>query len=43
MAYTYLIGWSKLKKYYYGVRFAKKSNPKDLWVNILGFKNTKGL
>lgn len=33
MAYTYLIGWSKLNKYYYGVRFSKKSNPKELWVS----------
>ena len=32
MAYTYLIGWSKHKKYYYGVRFSKKSDPKELWV-----------
>jgi rubrerythrin len=37
--YTYLIGWSKLNKWYYGVRFAKKSkclyetgcHPDDLW------------
>lgn len=33
MAYTYLIGWSKLKKYYYGVRFSKKSDPSELWVS----------
>lgn len=32
MTYTYLIGWSKHKKYYYGVRFSKKSDPKELWV-----------
>jgi hypothetical protein len=30
--YTYLIGWSKLNIWYYGVRFSKKSNPSDLWV-----------
>lgn len=30
--YTYLIGWSSLNKYYYGVRFAKGCNPSDLWV-----------
>lgn len=30
--YTYLIGWSKLQKYYYGVRFAKGCDPSDLWV-----------
>ena len=30
--YTYLVGWSSIKKYYYGVRFAKDCNPSDLWV-----------
>jgi len=30
--YTYLIGWSKLDRWYYGVRHAKTCNPKDLWV-----------
>lgn len=30
--YTYLIGWTKHNKWYYGVRFSNKSNPKDLWV-----------
>ena len=30
--YTYLIGWSHLQKYYYGVRFAKKTTPEDFWV-----------
>lgn len=30
--YTYLIGWSAYNKYYYGVRYSKKSNPSDLWV-----------
>lgn len=29
--YTYLIGWSKLNKWYYGVRFAKNCSPNDLW------------
>jgi hypothetical protein len=29
--YTYLIGWSKIKKYYYGVRYSKNSNPNELW------------
>lgn len=29
--YTYLIGWSNLNKYYYGVRFAIGCNPSDLW------------
>lgn len=31
MAYTYLIGWSKLDKWYYGVRYAKDCDPTDLW------------
>lgn len=30
--YTYLIGWSTLNKYYYGVRYAKNCCPDDLWV-----------
>ena len=30
--YTYLIGWSKQNKYYYGVRYSKYANPKELWV-----------
>ena len=29
--YTYLIGWSSLNKWYYGVRYAKKCHPSDLW------------
>lgn len=29
--YTYLIGWSKENKYYYGVRYAKNCMPSDLW------------
>lgn len=29
--YTYLLGWRKQNKYYYGVRFAKNCNPNDLW------------
>lgn len=31
MAYTYLIGWSKLDTWYYGVRYAKGSKPSELW------------
>ncbi|QMP83901.1 MAG: hypothetical protein [Caudoviricetes sp.] len=31
--YTYLIGWSKQNKYYYGVRFAQKCQPNELWVS----------
>lgn len=29
--YTYLIGWSKLNRWYYGVRYAKGANPNELW------------
>ncbi len=32
MAYTYLVGWSRLDVWYYGVRTAKASSPADLWV-----------
>lgn len=31
MGYTYLIGWSHLDKWYYGVRFAKGCSIDDLW------------
>lgn len=31
--YTYLIGWSKFNKYYYGVRYAKDCHPDDFWVS----------
>ena len=31
MAYTYLVGWSRLDVWYYGVRTAKTSSPSDLW------------
>lgn len=30
--YTYLLGWSSLNKFYYGVRYAKSCRPEDLWV-----------
>ena len=30
--YTYLIGWTKHNKWYYGVRYGKKCHPDDLWV-----------
>jgi len=33
MAYTYLIGWSKYNKFYYGVRFSKNCRPEELWVS----------
>jgi len=29
--YTYVIGWSSIGKFYYGVRFAKGCNPEDLF------------
>lgn len=29
--YTYLIGWSALNKWYYGVRYGKYCHPVDLW------------
>lgn len=29
--YTYLVGWSLLNTYYYGVRYAKNADPSDLW------------
>lgn len=30
--FTYLLGWSKLQKYYYGVRYSKDCHPNDLGV-----------
>lgn len=29
--YTYLIGWTKIGQYYYGVRYAKGCHPDDFW------------
>jgi hypothetical protein len=29
--FTYLIGWSSTNKFYYGVRWAKASDPNELW------------
>lgn len=29
--YTYLIGWSAQNKWYYGVRYANRCHPSDLW------------
>ncbi len=29
--YTYLVGWTELDKYYYGVRYSRKSNPENFW------------
>ena len=31
--YTYLIGWSELDRWYYGVRYAIACKPDDLWVS----------
>lgn len=31
MAFSYLIGWSKYNKYYYGARWSKNCSPADLW------------
>lgn len=40
--YTYLIGWSQLGKYYYGVRYAKNCHPDDLWQSYFtSSKNVK--
>ena len=33
MAYTYLIGWKDLNRFYYGVRFSKNCRPEDLWTS----------
>jgi hypothetical protein len=30
MAYTYLLGWTNLNKFYYGVRFSKNCHPDEL-------------
>jgi len=30
--YTYLIGWTKQDRWYYGVRFAKHCHPSELWI-----------
>lgn len=32
IAFTYLIGWTQHNKWYYGVRYSKKSHPSSLWV-----------
>lgn len=31
--YTYLIGWSSLNKWYYGVQYGQSANPINLWTN----------
>lgn len=30
-SYTYLVGWTTLNKFYYGVRYAENCSPNDLW------------
>lgn len=30
--YTYLIGWSSINKFYYGVRYAGGCHPSELWI-----------
>lgn len=37
--YTYLIGWSLISKYYYGVRYSKDCHPNDLWVTYFTSSN----
>lgn len=39
MPYTYLIGWTKLNMWYYGVRYAKNCDPSDLWVDYFTSSN----
>ena len=39
--YTYLIGWSNLNKFYYGVRYGKGCHPSDLWVKYFGSRNAE--
>ncbi len=38
--YTYLVGWSKLGFWYYGVRYSKNCFPSDLWVSYFTSSNT---
>jgi hypothetical protein len=47
--YTYLIGWSKLDKWYYGVRYSKQARTDELWVkyftsskHVARFRNKHG-
>lgn len=37
--YTYLIGWSQLNKWYYGVRFGKNCHPSEFWVKYFTSSN----
>ena len=37
--YTYLVGWSHLNKFYYGVRYAKGCHPSELWIKYFTSSN----
>lgn len=37
--YTYLIGWSNQNTYYYGVRYASKCTPSELWESYFTSSN----
>lgn len=37
--YTYAIGWSEIKKYYYGVQYGRKANPSNLWTTYFTSSN----
>ena len=37
--FTYLIGWTKLNKFYYGVRHARDATPNDLWTTYFTSSN----
>lgn len=39
MPYTYLIGWSSLNKYYYGVRYVDGCDPSDLFIEYFTSSN----
>jgi predicted RNA-binding Zn-ribbon protein involved in translation (DUF1610 family) len=47
--FTYLIGWSKFNKYYYGVKYSYNCHPNDLWTTyftsskyVLQFRQSYG-
>jgi hypothetical protein len=49
MAYTYLLGWSKIGMWYYGARWALSCSPDDLWTTyftsskyVLDFREKHG-
>lgn len=39
--YTYLIGWSRLNVWYYGVQYNPMANKNDLWTTYLPDTFTK--